>query len=197
VGSTSTLTKSLSQVYFALSGASIDFNPLTRASLQCPGTSLFVPGGKGVDISSLSQDFGSEVSSDTTSQTDPQRTDFTAGASLPAAIVIGPLSDGLYYVDSDKSYDSENVLSDFVRVSDLAPPAWTGHVTTEPTEAEPADARAGQNTREAPHDRDRRLQPLSPYSTGERGTAGREDRARGVPVPKGRLATHAVSVGLS
>ncbi|RSH92777.1 hypothetical protein EHS25_008223 [Saitozyma podzolica] len=80
VGSTSTLTKSLSQVYFALSG------------------------GKGVDISSLSQGFGSE------------RTDFTAGASLPAAIVIGPLSDGLYYVDSDKSFDSENVLSDFGRI---------------------------------------------------------------------------------
>jgi hypothetical protein len=43
-----------------------------------------------------------------------QRTDFTAGAELPAAITVGPLPDGKYYVDNDKSYDLENVLSDFV-----------------------------------------------------------------------------------
>ncbi|KAK6905829.1 hypothetical protein I203_106663 [Kwoniella mangroviensis CBS 8507] len=62
VGSTSTLTKALSQIYFAISG------------------------GKGVDLSTLSQDFTCEM------------------------------SDGIYSVDSDKRWDIENVISDFGRI---------------------------------------------------------------------------------
>ncbi|CAD6576718.1 MAG: hypothetical protein TREMPRED_001750 [Tremellales sp. Tagirdzhanova-0007] len=76
-GSTSTLTKALSQIYFALSG------------------------GKGVDLQPLSQAFAFE------------RTDFTSGASLAAFLVIGKQSNGRYYIDSDKQWDVENVLSDF------------------------------------------------------------------------------------
>nr|XP_018267045.1 uncharacterized protein I303_01028 [Kwoniella dejecticola CBS 10117]OBR89203.1 hypothetical protein I303_01028 [Kwoniella dejecticola CBS 10117] len=80
VGSTSTLTKALSQIYFAISG------------------------GKGVDLSTLSQDFSSE------------RTTFTPGAELPASIIIDKLPQGIYSVDSDKRWDVENVISDFGRI---------------------------------------------------------------------------------
>nr|XP_019000426.1 uncharacterized protein I203_06840 [Kwoniella mangroviensis CBS 8507]OCF63887.1 hypothetical protein I203_06840 [Kwoniella mangroviensis CBS 8507] len=80
VGSTSTLTKALSQIYFAISG------------------------GKGVDLSTLSQDFTCE------------RTTFTPGAELPASIIVDKMSDGIYSVDSDKRWDIENVISDFGRI---------------------------------------------------------------------------------
>ncbi|WWC86375.1 uncharacterized protein L201_001251 [Kwoniella dendrophila CBS 6074] len=80
IGSTSTLTKALSQIYFAISG------------------------GKGVDLSTLSQDFSSE------------RTTFTPGAELPASIVIDQLPHDIYSVDSDKRWDIENVISDFGRI---------------------------------------------------------------------------------
>ena len=73
-------------------------------------------GGKGVDLSSFSRSFMSEVrllviQGD---QADEQRSDFTGGAEIPACLVLGPLGDGRYYVDSDKSYDTENVLSEYV-----------------------------------------------------------------------------------
>nr|XP_019049359.1 hypothetical protein I302_03145 [Kwoniella bestiolae CBS 10118]OCF28289.1 hypothetical protein I302_03145 [Kwoniella bestiolae CBS 10118] len=80
VGSTSTLTKALSQIYFAISG------------------------GKGVDLSTLSQDFSSE------------RTNFTPGAELPASIIVDRMPNGIYSVDSDKRWDVENVISDFGRI---------------------------------------------------------------------------------
>lgn len=44
-----------------------------------------------------------------------QKTDFTAGASLAACLVLGKKPNGQYFVDSDKQWDVENVLSDFVR----------------------------------------------------------------------------------
>lgn len=51
-----------------------------------------------------------------------QKTDYTAGASLPASIIIGKKENGQYYVDSDKQWDVENVLSEFVWTS-LGSPA--------------------------------------------------------------------------
>ncbi|WVF70907.1 hypothetical protein IAT40_005702 [Kwoniella sp. CBS 6097] len=80
LGSTSTLTKALSQIYFAISG------------------------GKGVDLSTLSQDFTSG------------RTNFTPGAELPACIILDKLRGDKYSVDSDKRWDIENVISDFGRI---------------------------------------------------------------------------------
>ncbi|WVQ77072.1 hypothetical protein IAR50_006755 [Cryptococcus sp. DSM 104548] len=76
-GSTSTVSKALSQIYFAISGR------------------------KGVDISYLSKGFKSE------------RSAFTKGAELPAAIVLNRTANGHYAIDNDKAYDVENVLSDF------------------------------------------------------------------------------------
>ncbi|WVR05992.1 hypothetical protein IAU60_003020 [Kwoniella sp. DSM 27419] len=80
LGSTSTLTKALSQIYFAISG------------------------GKGVDLSALSQHFASE------------RTTYTPGAELPACIILDQLPGGKISVDSDKRWDVENVISDFGRI---------------------------------------------------------------------------------
>ncbi|KAK4687513.1 hypothetical protein P7C73_g2598, partial [Tremellales sp. Uapishka_1] len=81
VGSTSTLTKSLSQVYFALSG------------------------GKGVELSSFSQEYASEPS------------DFTFGARLPACLIVKHKPNGTYTIDNDKQYDTDdNVLSDYGRI---------------------------------------------------------------------------------
>ncbi|OWZ28709.1 hypothetical protein C356_06332 [Cryptococcus neoformans c45] len=77
LGSTSTVSKSLSQIYFALSG------------------------GRGIDTSILSQDFSTE------------RSDFTRGAELPASIVLNRLGKRIYSVDNDKTYDVDNILSDF------------------------------------------------------------------------------------
>ncbi|ORY33724.1 mitochondrial protein Pet127-domain-containing protein [Naematelia encephala] len=78
-GSTSTLTKALSQIYFAISG------------------------GKGIDISPLSQAFVDA------------RPFYAAGATLPATLIIGKskINPDKYYVDSDKAYDTENVLSSY------------------------------------------------------------------------------------
>jgi hypothetical protein len=76
-GSTSTLTKALSQIYFAISG------------------------GKDVDTSSLGQAFAHEP------------TAYSFGATLPATMVIDRNSSDIYSVDADKSFDSENILSDF------------------------------------------------------------------------------------
>jgi hypothetical protein len=50
---------------------------------------------------------------------DSQRSDFTSGAEIPACLILGPLGDGRYYVDSDKQYDTENILSEYVGVSPL------------------------------------------------------------------------------
>lgn len=40
---------------------------------------------------------------------------------MPAVINIGTMAKGIRYVDSDKSFDTDNVLSEFVS----APCAWT------------------------------------------------------------------------
>ncbi|KIR59072.1 hypothetical protein I314_05056 [Cryptococcus bacillisporus CA1873] len=77
LGSTSTVSKSLSQIYFALSG------------------------GRGIDTSILSQDFSTG------------RSDFTRGAELPASIVLNRLGKRTYSIDNDKTYDVDNILSDF------------------------------------------------------------------------------------
>lgn len=81
IGSTSTLTKALSQIYFTISG------------------------GKPVNLSHMSQAFAGE------------RNDYTAGAALPAAIVVRLLPNGTYGIDNIKDYDvEENVLSDYGRI---------------------------------------------------------------------------------
>ncbi|WVQ82650.1 hypothetical protein IAT38_004782 [Cryptococcus sp. DSM 104549] len=77
IGSTSTLTKALSQIYFAISG------------------------GKGVDLSMLSQDYAHE------------RSTFTPGAELPAFINLQQVNDDCYSVDSSKIWDIPNVISEF------------------------------------------------------------------------------------
>jgi hypothetical protein len=43
-----------------------------------------------------------------------QRSDFTSGAEIPACLILGPLGQGRYYVDSDKQFDTENILSEYV-----------------------------------------------------------------------------------
>ncbi|KAL7420472.1 hypothetical protein Q5752_004422 [Cryptotrichosporon argae] len=81
IGSTSTLTQALSQIYFAMSG------------------------GRGVDLSTLSQDFAEESK------------DFTAGAQLPACLIVRRLPSGAYAIDNDKRHSvDENVLSDYGRI---------------------------------------------------------------------------------
>jgi hypothetical protein len=47
---------------------------------------------------------------------DDQRKDFTFGATLPASLILRNLPDHptVYAVDSDKSHDVDNVLSDYV-----------------------------------------------------------------------------------
>jgi hypothetical protein len=80
-GSTSTLTKALSQIYFALSG------------------------DKPVDMTYLSRAF------------EGKRDQFTAGAQLPAALLLRRLPNGRYAVDNNKEYDiDENILSDYGRI---------------------------------------------------------------------------------
>ncbi|WVN89058.1 uncharacterized protein L203_104274 [Cryptococcus depauperatus CBS 7841] len=79
-GSTSTVGKALSQIYFALSG------------------------GRGVDTTSFSQVFSTE------------RSDFTRGAALPAMVTLSKKSELCYSIDNDKTYDTDNILSDFGHV---------------------------------------------------------------------------------
>ena len=111
-GSTSTLTKALSQIYFLISGQS----PL----VACLITMLIhLLGGKPVDISSFSGAFTSEVgrlnSSPSMILSHAQRNDFSFGCHLPACLEITKNEDGVWFIDSDKSYDNENVLSEYVR----------------------------------------------------------------------------------
>ncbi|RXK40275.1 hypothetical protein M231_02389 [Tremella mesenterica] len=80
VGSTSTLTRALSQIYFAITA------------------------NKGVELSGLSQAFSQE------------RTEFTTGALLPASLVLSRMPSGVYTVDSDKRWDTDNVLSEYGRI---------------------------------------------------------------------------------
>jgi hypothetical protein len=110
-GSTSTLTVALSQIYFLISG------------------------DRGVDASSLSQTFEKEVrflphaakivfSLMHFHQLSPSSvsTTFTAGARLPAALVIRAMPKGRYAIDNDKTWDTdENILSDIVSLFLFSP----------------------------------------------------------------------------
>jgi hypothetical protein len=43
-----------------------------------------------------------------------QKSEFTAGAKLPAVLKIGKNDQGVITIDSDSSWDSENILSKYV-----------------------------------------------------------------------------------
>ena len=50
-----------------------------------------------------------------------QRSDYTFGATLPASLIIGRQPDGTVYVDNDKIWDIDNILSDFVSLFSFLP----------------------------------------------------------------------------
>lgn len=92
IGSTSTVTQSFSQIWFALNG------------------------GHGVDIEKHTQPYAA------------QGTAYTAGAQLPASIVLWPQANGRYAIDSDKRVQTDdNILSQYGNILEKV-------LTTDPSE---------------------------------------------------------------
>ena len=76
-------------------------------------------GNKPLDLSFLSGAFTSEVNYKLVNQdeqelNDHQRNDFSFGSALPALLELTKGDNGVWYIDSDKAWDSDNILSQFV-----------------------------------------------------------------------------------